>query len=164
MVGDFPKRCTRRGTTRISRVRCDKAKRGWASRVARVARRNGAPHGRGDGGESDPPFFAAGAPRAREKVSAKVSALCPPFGEVALTTVIPGGKAIERLGIQRRLNVSSWLRVLTDEALEEQSTTDGQRPRRARLEDAHNPISPIRTQGHSTTPLDGLGRRVSGVE
>ncbi len=91
--GCCPKRRMGRGTTRISRVRCDKAKRGWASRVARVARRNGAPYGRGDGGESDPPFFPAGAPRAREKVSAKVSALCPPFGEVALTTVIPGGKA-----------------------------------------------------------------------
>ncbi len=38
------------------------------------------------------------------------------------------------------------------------------KPRRARLEDAHNPISPIRTQGQPTTPLDGLGPRVSGIE
>ena len=28
-------------------------------------------------------------------MAAKVAALCPPCGEVALTTVIPGGKAIE---------------------------------------------------------------------
>ena len=60
-----------------------------------LAWRNGAPHERGAGGESDPPFLAAGAARGRAKVAAKVAALCPPCGEVALTTVIPGGKAIE---------------------------------------------------------------------
>ncbi len=80
---DFP-RPLRKGEARL-RLACPP-----------LARRNGAPHERGAGGESDPPFFPAGAPRAREKVSAKVSALCPPFGEVALSTVIPGGKAIER--------------------------------------------------------------------
>ena len=46
-------------------------------------------------------------------------------------------QGLRRLGIQRHLNVGSRLRVLTDEALEEQQTTDGQRPRRARLEDAN---------------------------
>ena len=51
--------------------------------------------GGGGSGGSDPRFFAAGAPRGRTKVAAKVAALCPPCGEVALTTVIPGGKAIE---------------------------------------------------------------------
>ena len=40
--------------------------------------------------------MTAGAARARTKVAAKLAALCPPCGEVALTTVIPGGKAIER--------------------------------------------------------------------
>ena len=60
-----------------------------------LAWRNGAPHERGAGGESDPRFFAADAPRGRTKVAAKVAALCPPCEEVALTTVIPGGKAIE---------------------------------------------------------------------
>ena len=60
-----------------------------------LAWRNGAPHERGAGGESDPLFLAAGAARGRAKVAAKVAALCPPCGEVALTTVIPGGKAIE---------------------------------------------------------------------
>ena len=60
-----------------------------------LAWRNGVPHERGAGGESDPHFFGAGAPRGRTKVAAKVAALCPPCGEVALSTVIPGGKAIE---------------------------------------------------------------------
>ena len=55
--GTFPKRRIRRGTTRISRVRCEKAKRGCASRVPRLARRNGAPHERVAGGESAPPLF-----------------------------------------------------------------------------------------------------------
>ena len=90
--GSSLKRCTRRGTTRISRVRCGKAKRGCASRVPPLAWRNGAPHERGAGGESDPTLFAAGAPRGRAKVAAKVAALCPPCGEVALTTVIPLGR------------------------------------------------------------------------
>ena len=90
------KRCTRRGTTRISRVRCGKATRRCASCVPPLARRNGAPHERGAGGESDPPFLAAGAPRGRAKVAAKVAALCPPCGEVALTTVIPAGRPLRQ--------------------------------------------------------------------
>ena len=90
--GTFPKRRIRHGTTRIPRVGCGKAKRGCASRVPPLARRNGAPHERGAGGESDPTLLTAGAARGRTKVAA----LCPPCGEVALTTVIPGGKAIER--------------------------------------------------------------------
>ena len=36
---------------------------------------------------------------------------------------------LQRLGTERRLNAGAWLRALTDEALEEQKTTDGQRPR-----------------------------------
>ena len=92
--GTFLKRRIRWGTTRIPRVGCGKAKRGSASR-APLARRNGAPHERGAGGESDPTLLTAGAPRGRTKVAAKVAALCAPCGEVALTTVIPRGKAIE---------------------------------------------------------------------
>ena len=89
--GTFPKRRTRRGTTRISRVRCGKAKRSCASRVplppgATARRTRGVLVVR-----ATPPFFGAGAPRGR----AKVAALCPPCGEVALSTVILGGKAIE---------------------------------------------------------------------
>ena len=45
------------GTTRISGVRCGKAKRGCASRVPLPLRRNGAPHERGESGESDPHPF-----------------------------------------------------------------------------------------------------------
>ena len=44
-----------------------------------LAWRNGAPHERGAGGESDPRFLAAGAPRGRTKVAAKVATLCPPL-------------------------------------------------------------------------------------
>ena len=56
------------GLARIARAGCNQAKRGCASRVPLLARRNGAPHGRGEGGESDPGFFGAGAPRAGVKV------------------------------------------------------------------------------------------------
>ncbi len=46
VLGDFPKRHIRRGTTRISRSRYGKAQRGCASRVPRLARRVVAPPGR----------------------------------------------------------------------------------------------------------------------
>jgi len=63
---------------------------------------------------------------------------------------------LQRLRTERRLNAGAWLRALIDEALEEQQTTDGQRPRRATLEDAHNPITPIGSTGslpsRSTVP------------
>ena len=61
------------------------------------ARRNGAPYGRGAGGESDPLVFGAGAPRGRVKGDRENDTLTLPFLGVALTPVIPGGKAIERL-------------------------------------------------------------------
>ena len=89
---DFP-RPLRKGEARL-RLACPP-----------LARRNGAPHERGAGGESDPPFFPAGAPRAREKVSA----LCPPFGEVALSTVIPEGR--ESKVKERSLTVPAGNRV-----------------------------------------------------
>ncbi len=92
--GTSPKRCIRRGTTRISRVRCGKAKRGCASRVPpRPAGRR--PHERGAGGGSDPTLLAAGAAQGRAKVAAPVAARCPPCGEVAPSTEIPCGKAIQ---------------------------------------------------------------------
>ena len=53
------------------------------------ARRNGAPYGRGAGGESDPHLLAAGAARGRAKGDRGRDTLCSPCGEVALTTVIP---------------------------------------------------------------------------
>ena len=61
----FTKRRTGRGTARISRLRCETAMRGFASRGPPLARRNGAPHGRAAGGESDPGFLTAGAPSGR---------------------------------------------------------------------------------------------------
>ncbi len=77
-----------------------------APRVSPLARRNGAPHERGAGGESDPTLLTAGAPRGRAKVAARVAALCPSCGEVALTTLIPGGKAIEPLARSWWMSVS----------------------------------------------------------
>ena len=38
-------------------------------------------------------------------------------------------QCFQRLRTERRLNIGAWLRALIDEALEEQKTTDGQRPR-----------------------------------
>ena len=63
-----------------------------APRVSPLARRNGAPHERGAGGESDPPFWAAGAARGRVKGDRENDTLFPPCGEVALTIVIPAGR------------------------------------------------------------------------
>ena len=63
---------------------------------------------------------------------------------------------LQLLHTRRHLNIGFWLHALIDEALEEQQTTNGQRPRRARLEDAHNPKSPIGSTGslppRSTVP------------
>jgi len=36
---------------------------------------------------------------------------------------------LQRLCTEQHPNIGFWLRALTDEALEEQKTTDGQRPR-----------------------------------
>ena len=59
------------------------------------ARRNGAPHGRAAGGESDPVFLGADAASGRVSRFTSQFTVNPPLG-VALTTGIPGGKAIER--------------------------------------------------------------------
>ena len=39
---------------------------------------------------------------------------------------------LQRLRTERRLNLGYWLRTVMDEALEEQKTTDGQRPRESK--------------------------------
>ena len=54
------------GLARIPRVGCDQAKRGCASRVHASP---GAPYGREEGGESDPPIFGADAPSEQVKWS-----------------------------------------------------------------------------------------------
>ena len=56
------------------------------------ARRNGAPHERGAGGESDPPIFGADAPSEQVKWSTLRSTTYPSSEGVALTTVIPAGR------------------------------------------------------------------------
>ena len=95
MVWDFPETShqTRDNTDFPRAPRKSEARLHLASPP--LAWRDGAPHERGAGGESDPPFLAAGAARGRAKGDRGRDTLCPPCGEVALTTVIPGGKAIE---------------------------------------------------------------------
>ena len=65
------------------------------------ARRGGAPHGRGAGGGSDPRLFAADAPREGARPDRPPDTFSPRSG-VAPTTVIPGGKAIDRCSGLRR--------------------------------------------------------------
>ena len=59
------------------------------------ARRGGVAQERGVGGGSDPRIFGAGAPPGRGKWPTLKFTISPVFG-VAPSTVIPGGKAIER--------------------------------------------------------------------
>ena len=73
---DFPRRL-RKGEARL-RLACPP-----------LARRNGAPHERGAGGESDPPFFGADAPPGGSRWATPRPTYSPRHGEVALTTVIP---------------------------------------------------------------------------
>ena len=63
-------------------------------RLARppLARRNGAPHERGAGGESDPTFLGADTPPEGGKWPTPRPTYSPRHGEVALTTVIPAGR------------------------------------------------------------------------
>ena len=93
--GTFPKRRTRRGTTRISRVGCGKAKRSCASRVplppdATARRTRGVLVVR-----ATPPFWSLVRHGGGQRWRPRWPPFAPPCGEVALTTVIPGGKAIE---------------------------------------------------------------------
>ena len=87
--GTFPKRRIRRGTTRISRVGCEKAKRGCASRVplspGETARRT-----RGVLVErATPPFSALvrhkGGARVEARVETRAAPFCPPFGGGSLS-------------------------------------------------------------------------------
>ena len=139
-----------------------------------------------------------------------------PFGGVAPSTVIPGGKASRRafalmedecllrvalcsfvtclslyvllcvfllhhvplqipvspetrqrlqfLRTQQHLNLGSWLRALIDEALEEKKTTNGPEAEKGKAGGCSQPDISDPKHGQPTTPLDGLGRRVSGVE
>ena len=68
------------------------------------ARRNGAPHERGAGGESDL-IFAADTPPGRGKWATLKATIYPPLRGVALTTVVPSGKAEE-------LKTRTWVVLL----------------------------------------------------
>ena len=57
-----------------------------------LAQRNGAPHGRGEGGGSDPRFYSAGAARGRVSRFTSQFTVNPFPSGVAPSTVIPGGK------------------------------------------------------------------------
>ena len=74
-------------------------------------------HKRGESGGSDPLFTPPGA---------------APGGGRAPSTVIPAGRPSSRLGSRQRKSSRPQMAL---------------RPRRARLENAHNPISPIRSTG-----------------
>ena len=90
VVGDFPETPHQTGDDTY----CPRPLRKSAvRRRPPLARRNGAPYGRGDGGESDPPFFGADAPPEEGKWATPKATPYPSSGRVALTTVIPGGKA-----------------------------------------------------------------------
>ena len=92
----FPKPRTGRGTTRISRVGCDKAKRGCASRVPLLpgvtARRTG-----GEKVVRATPTFWPLVRHAGGQRGTGVGIFFAPLREVALTTVIPGGKAVDAM-------------------------------------------------------------------
>ena len=116
-LGTLPKRRIRRGTTRISRVRCEKAKRGCASRVplppgATARRTRGVLVVR-----ATPPFLAL--MRHWRGVDGPTDGppTPPRCGEVALTTEIPAGRPSSRPGSR----------------LEEQQTTDGKKGEARRI-------------------------------
>ena len=104
VVGALPGKPYWKRVGRIPRVGCDKAKRGCASRVPASS---GAPHEMGDGGESDPPFFGAGAPPGRGKWATLKATIYPHLRRVALTSVIPGGKASRAFSRSRWMSVSA---------------------------------------------------------
>ena len=78
---------------------CAAAKRGEAAPRASPLPRAAAAWrtGRGADGGSDPLIFGAGAPPGRDKWPTLKPTIYPPLRGVAPSTVIPGGKAIERL-------------------------------------------------------------------
>ena len=79
VVADFPEtpHRTRDNTDFPRQMRKSEAKLRLA--CAPPARRNGAPHGRAAGGESDPPFLSADAPRGRARVEARVETRTAPL-------------------------------------------------------------------------------------
>ena len=81
MVLDFPEtpHQTRDNTDFPRPLRKSEARLRLACPPPPLAWRNGAPHERGAGGESDPPFLGAGAARGRAKGDGGRDTLCPPL-------------------------------------------------------------------------------------
>ena len=97
----------------------------------RLARRVVAPHGRGrKWRERPPPFWPLVRHRAGGGGAPLWSHHLPSPAGVAPSTLIPAGRPSSRLGSRQRKSSRQQMAL---------------RPRGARLEDAHNPISPIRT-------------------
>ena len=71
---------------------------------------------------------------------------------------------LQLLHTHRHLNLGSWLRALIDEALEERQTTNGPEAEKGKPGACTLPDISDRKHGQLATPLDGPGRRVSGVE
>ena len=90
--GTFAKRRTGRGATPIFPPALRNSDARLCLARPPLARRNGAPHESGAGGESAPTLLAAGAAWGSAKGDRGWDTLCPPCGEVALTTVIPAGR------------------------------------------------------------------------
>ena len=96
VVGEFPEtpQRTRDNTDFPPPLRTRKARLRLACLA--LARRNGAPHERDAGGESDPPVFAAGAPRGRARVEARVETRTAPFAPLAGRSLSPQGSLAGR--------------------------------------------------------------------
>ena len=93
-------------------------------------------------------LLAAGAARGRAKGDRGRDTLCPPCGEVALTTEIPGGKAVESASKPTR------------------TTTDHRWPQAERGKPGGGTQSGISDRQHRqlASLIDGLGRSGFGVE
>ena len=105
--GTFPKRRIRRGITRISRVPCEKAMRGFASRVPASHGASARRAGGGGSGGSDPPFLTAGAAPASVHRRTRWRTVNTPLGGVAPSTVIPAGRPPGALSRSRWMSVST---------------------------------------------------------
>ena len=78
----------------------------WRGGARRVPASPGAPHGRGDGGGSDPPLLAAGAAREGGKVARPLATFTLPSAGVAPSTVIPAGRPPSTVSRSRWMSVS----------------------------------------------------------
>ena len=118
------------GLARIPRVGCDN-RGGAAPGVSppRPARRGAAREG-GEVEGATPPFWPLVRHRAGGGGAPLWSHHLPSPAGVAPSTLIPAGRPSSRLGSRQRKSSRPQMAL---------------RPRAARLEDAHNPISPIRT-------------------